>query len=148
MLGRVRKRFERLFPEVIRYREPLRVMLQDYNTLVVTFLRKRVEAYRLEMEHEDYVRARILFTILHEDLDLSGQFDWSTERARTRAMLEHKSIRIELPSRGDCQVEFLGRPGIECRLDYGAESGQGAAFYVADRKGRLVRVFCDGPGEA
>jgi hypothetical protein len=29
-------------------------MLQDYNTLVVTFLRKRVEAYRLEMEHEDY----------------------------------------------------------------------------------------------
>src|SRR5215471_11991312 len=59
--GEYRRRFERLFPEVIRYREPLGIKLQDYGTLVVQFLRKGVEAYRLEMEHEDYDRARILF---------------------------------------------------------------------------------------
>jgi hypothetical protein len=44
--------------------------------------------------------------------------------------------------------ETLYKMGSQIGLDYGAESGQGAAFYVADRKGRLVRVFCDGPGEA
>jgi len=142
--GEYRRRFERLFPEVIRYREPIAIKLYDHSTLVVQFFRKRVEAYRLELEHEDYDRARILFTIVHKDLDLSGQFDWSTERARTFTMLAHKSIRIELPFRGDCRVEFLGRPGVECRLDFDEARGQGAAFYIADRKGRLVRVFSDG----
>jgi hypothetical protein len=180
--GGYRKRFERLFPEVIRYREPLGIKLQDYNTLVVQFLRKGVEAYRLEMEHEDYDRARVLFAVVSgrwsgggglwpgasgrrtgrngQGSEASGEWagvggegpgesiearlEWWTLRARTFTMLEHKSMRIELPARGDCQVEFLGRPGIECRLDCGPASGQGAAFYVADRKGRLVRVFSDG----
>src|SRR5262245_10812664 len=175
--GGYRKRFERLFPEVIRYRDPLLIKLQDYNTLVVTFLRKGVEGYRLEMEHEDYEKARVVFvagvggrwsvaggqgrwnvsTLARSSVrgqwagvwgegageSVEARLEWWTLRASTLTMLEHKSIGIELPARGDCRVEFLGRPGVECRLDYSPAAEQGAALYVADRKGRLVRVFCD-----
>ena len=61
-----------MFPQVIRYREPIEIKLQQYNTLLVHFLKGGVEAYTLEMEHDSYEEARLAFTILPLGIDVDA----------------------------------------------------------------------------
>jgi hypothetical protein len=113
-----RRHFERRFPEVIRYREPLDVNLASYSTLIVELRSGSVAICRIELDRDTYEDARLTFTNLVPEHQQT-RLEWSTAEAPTLRMLEHKAICIYLPKRGECVVKLLGRAGIIASLTAG-----------------------------
>ncbi|MGH9765538.1 MAG: hypothetical protein ACREAC_32285, partial [Blastocatellia bacterium] len=117
-----RKRFEREFPEVVRYSAPMEIALTKYASLVVEFhtegRRKHNAIYRLLMERSRDSDADLTFISFEGGVGEEMRTTWRRVAVPTTHFFDHKAFRIELPRRGECQVDFLGEEEAVLRFEY------------------------------
>ncbi|MGH9764877.1 MAG: hypothetical protein ACREDR_06185 [Blastocatellia bacterium] len=117
-----RQRFEREFPEVVCYNAPMEIALTRYASLVVEFYdqrkRKQDAVYKILMERSRDSDAELTF-ISHEG-GAAGEMriTWAGVAVPTTHFFDHKAFRIQLPRKGECQVDLLGEAGPLYRFKY------------------------------
>ena len=119
-----RKRFEREFPEVVRYSAPMEIALTKYASLVVEFhtegKRKHSPMYQLLMERCRDSDADLTFISFEGGAGEEMRTTWTRVAVPTTHFFDHKAFRIELPRRGECQVDFRGEEEVVFRFEYDA----------------------------
>jgi len=91
-----RRQFERRFPEVVRYHEPLEINLQAYSTLIVELRFRSVALCRLELDRDSYEDAHLTFIALLPE-HLQTRLEWSSSR-RSDSTDARAQVSLDLPS--------------------------------------------------